>query len=139
MDIQPADPRLRRTTAIVLTVATLLACTLLVALQYWLDRAFVATPNAQMIVQLRTWTAASMTAVGVCLLVLAGYAARLARQTSDGMRWPPETLRMLRDTPIRRGETAQRIARALNIGALTLVVLGIGAAWFGWRLFAQGV
>lgn len=135
-EIQPADPRLRRVTAIVLTLAVFAAALAVFLFQHWLRRQAATQPADVLIAQLRHWIGVAMTASGLCLLLLAGYAARLARMTLEQRRWPPQRLRVLRDTPIRRDKTATDIGRALNVAALLLVALSAGVAILGWRFFA---
>jgi hypothetical protein len=84
---------------------------------------------------MRRAIALTVLASGLCLLLLAGYGARLARLASKERRWPLSNARVLRDTPIRRDLAALRIARWLNGGALALIALAIAAMAISWRLF----
>jgi hypothetical protein len=136
-EILRADQRLRRFSLVVLTLATLLALVLVFAFQRWLAHTADAMPAAQLIAQLRRTIGAALTASGVCILLLAGYAARLARRILEQGRWPLAQTRVLRDTPIRRGSEAERIARTLNIAATALVLLAIIVAALSWHLFGQ--
>ncbi|MEP7098340.1 MAG: hypothetical protein ABI748_11810, partial [Dokdonella sp.] len=79
-DIQPADRRLQRVTAIVLASAVLAAIILVFVFQHWLTVQASRVPTEQLIVQLRRGIGGATLAIGLCLLVLAGYAARLARR-----------------------------------------------------------
>lgn len=137
-DIQRANPRLRRLTAVVLGVATLLALLLVFAFQRWMLQQAETLPTAQLIVQLRGWIGMALTASGLCLLLLAGHTARLARRVIAERRWPLATARVLRDTPIRRETAALRLARLFNIVAVALLVLAIGVGVVSWRLFTTG-
>lgn len=134
-DIQHADPRLRRVTVVVLTVATLAAVTLVVSFQHWLLRLAEGMPAAQLIVMLRRWIAVALVGSGLCLLLLAGHAARLSRRVIEDRRWPLAHARVLRDTPIRHGDAALRLARLFNAAALVLTAVAIAAGLLSWRLF----
>ena len=136
IDIQPADRRLRRVTAVVLALATVAAIILVFTFQHWMTHLAGRLPTEQLIVQLRRWIGLAMVASGLCLLLLAGYAARLARATLEQRRWPPAAWRVLHDTQIRHDEAAKRIGGGLNIAALALILLAIATAVSSWRLFA---
>ncbi len=136
IDIQHADPRLRRVTVVVLTVATLAAVALVFAFQHWLLRQAESIPTAQLILQLRRWITVALIGSGLCLLLLAGYAARLARRVIEDRRWPLAHTRVLRDTPIRRGDAALRLGRLFNVAALVLMAIAVGVGMLSWRLFA---
>jgi hypothetical protein len=135
IEIQRADPAMRTFTAIVLGAATVVAIIVVYAFQRWLARATAGVPNPELIAQLRLWVAVTTTAIGTCLLVLAAYSARLARMTIGEKRWPPQSMRVIRDTPVRRDANALAIGRALNTAALLLVLFGVAAAIFSWRSF----
>ena len=135
-DIQPADRRLRRVTAVVLALAALAAIILVFAFQHWMTHLADRLPTEQLIVQLRRWIGLAMIAGGLCLLLLAGYAAWLARATLEQRRWPPASWRVLHDTPIRHDGAAKLIGRRLNITALVLTLLAVATAVLSWRLFA---
>lgn len=134
-DIQTADPRLRRITLVALALAGVAALAVVVAFHHWMTRQAAVLPAEQLVARLRLWIGIAMTASGLCLLLLAGCAARLARTTLDQRRWPPSSLRVLRDTPVRREAAAAAVARGLNITAVLLGALALTAAIAGWRLF----
>jgi hypothetical protein len=138
IDIQPADRRLRRVTAVALVLAALAAIVLVLAFEHWIKRLPERLPTPQLVVQLRRGIAIAMLACGLCLLLLAGDAARLARRIIEERRWPLVAMRVLRDTPIRRDAAALRLSRRFNIAAGVLIVLAIGTGWLSWRLFVAG-
>ena len=109
-DIQTADPRLRRITLVALALAGVAALAVVVAFHHWMTRQAAVLPAEQLVARLRLWIGIAMTASGLCLLLLAGCAARLARTTLDQRRWPPSSLRVLRDTPVRREAAAAAVA-----------------------------
>lgn len=133
--IQPADLRLRRITAIVLALATVLALVLVIAFHHWLSDFSTTLPPAQLVEQLRAWIGASAIASGACLLVLGAAAALRARTAAAQQRWPVSGARVLRDTRVRHGEAALRVVRMLTIVSLLLVAFGVAALVVAWRLF----
>ena len=137
-DIQRADLRLRRLTVVVLSVAVLIALALLFAVQHWMTNVAASMPAERLVTSLRRWIGVAMAASALCLALLAGQAARLARGAHAQQRWPLAEARVLRDTQIRRGEFATRIGHLLNVVAVVLVVLALAAALLGWRLFTAG-
>ncbi|HEY0230941.1 MAG TPA: hypothetical protein VGC55_06800 [Dokdonella sp.] len=138
-EILRADVRLRRVSFAVLALATVVAFILIFAFQRWLVHTTETMPTAQLIAQLRLWIGGALVACGVCVLLLAGYAARLARRIFEQGRWPLEDARVLQDTPIRRHAEAAKIARTMNIAAVLLMLLAAGLAAISWRLFGSGV
>ncbi|MEO7063840.1 MAG: hypothetical protein ABI082_08750 [Dokdonella sp.] len=137
-DIQPADRRLQRVTAIVLASAVLAAIILVFVFQHWLTVQASRVPTEQLIVQLRRGIGGATLAIGLCLLVLAGYAARLARRVIEERRWPLAATRVLRNTPIRRDTDAKKIAGWLNAAALALMLVAAATVVLSWRLFTAG-
>lgn len=134
IDIQRADPRLRRRSPIVLALSTVAAIACVVTFHHWITQQAASLPTELLIAQLRRWIGIALTASGLCLLLLAGYAARLARRVIAARRWPLADARVLRDTPILREAAALRLGRWLNIVAIVLVVLAVAAGVLGWRL-----
>jgi hypothetical protein len=133
MEIQRADPRLRRIAGL-LFVALVLACAVaLLALQSWLSGvAQAARSTAQ--VQL---LAAFGSLVGIsclALLVLAIYLWRIAARVLAAQQFPPPGMRVVRDTPVLRGAAALRRGRIIQgIGGL-LVLCSLALAVAAWRL-----
>ncbi|MBO9664520.1 hypothetical protein [Dokdonella sp.] len=136
IDIQRADAGLRRTTFIVLTAAAIAAVWGVFAFHQWMLHQSAALSTEQLIVRLRLWIGLATTASGLCLLLLAGHSARTARRVAEQRRWPLAGARVLRDTPIRRGDAALRLGRLLNGIAVVLLLLALGVGLLSWRLFA---
>lgn len=136
IEIQRADVRLRRLTVVALAVAAVAAAGCALAFQRWMLHQAAALPVEQLIVRLRHWLGFATAASGLCLLLLAGHSARTARRVARQRRWPLAEARVLRDTPIRRGEAALRLGRLLDALAIVLAVLAAGLGAVSWRLFA---
>lgn len=134
-EIQHADQRLRRVTTIVLSLATTGSIAVIYAFHQWLLRASATLPTRQLVMQVHAWGGICITGVGLCLLLLAGYFARIAQRTMAQKRWPPESMKMLLDTPIRRDQRAVSTGRALNFIALALMALAVLAGVMSWQMF----
>ena len=134
-DMLHADPRLRRLTVFALMVGGLLALIAMVLFQRWLN-SIGGTPGTDlMILRLRGMIGIALTASAVCLALLAGYAAHKASSIKAVEQWPLPGTRVIRDTPIRRGEAAHRIERQLNIVAVTVLVLAFATGAVSWQMF----
>lgn len=135
-EIQRADRRLRRMTAVVLVLAAVLAAALVIAFHRWLSEFAAAVPTAQLVGRMRPWIGAGAIACSACLLLLAGYAILRARAATRQQRWPVQGARVLRDTRVRHGADARKVARLLNLVALVLTTIGVAATAIAWRLFS---
>ncbi len=134
--IQRADIGLRRIAAIVLGLASLAAIALVLGFQSFLSSHAATLTTDDFIVRMRAWLAVVVSMIGVCILLLGGYAARSARGIMAQRRWPLAGARVLRDTPIRHGDDALRFARWLNGIAAVLVVVALLVGVIAWRLFS---
>lgn len=136
VEIQRADARLRRMTIVVLAAAAIAAAWCVFAFHQWMLHQASALSTEQLIVRLRHWVGLATTASALCLLLLAGHSAYTARRVAEQRRWPAADARVLRDTPIRRGDAALRLGRVLNAVAVVLALLALGVGLLSWRLFA---
>lgn len=135
IEIHRADPRVRRLTLIMLSAGLLAAILLMTWFHHWLDRSTFAMPGELLVLEMRRMMGITGMASGLCVLVLAGYVARLARRVIEERRWPLRTSRVVLDTRVRSGEAAVTFARMLNIVAVVLIALALGVGVLGWRLF----
>lgn len=138
IEIEPADPRLRRRAIIALVAAGLIGATGIAMLQQWLDelaRGRDATDPGTLGLMA---TALALTIGIACasLLVLGFYLWRLGTRVHASMRFPPPGMRVLRDTPVVRGADASRRARMLQILAGVLLLCAAGLTLATWRLRA---
>ncbi len=135
-DILRADPRLRRWTIGMLILAGVLCVGALFAFQGWMGATIGDVESLEdVVVRLRRWTALALTGSALCLAILALLAARKGRLACLTGQWPLPGARVIRDTPMRRGEPARRIGRLLQVTALVLLVLAVVAALVSLRLF----
>ena len=135
VEIQRADLRLRRRTFILLGAALLGAVLLMVLFHGWIGRSVRTLPEPQLVFELRRMIGFAVTGCGLCLLLLAAYAARLAHRVIEQRRWPLRGARVMRDTRVRTGADAMTIGRVLNMAAIGLIALAIGVGMLSWRLF----
>jgi hypothetical protein len=138
-DVQPADVRLRRITAVALVLAALAAALCLFAFRHWIALRAESLSTTQLVFELRRLIGAAMAAASLCLLLLASHAGRTARRIAAERRWPPAGARVLRDTPVRRDRAAAGIRVLYVAAAFLLIVLAIVAAAASWRLFTSAV
>ncbi|MEO7433791.1 MAG: hypothetical protein ABIR62_17630 [Dokdonella sp.] len=136
-EIQRADPQMRRTTSIALILGVLAALGLVVVFKWRLAAWVAATPTAMIVTGLHRGAAYALLGSGLCLLLLGGYVARLATRIRQQQRWPLDGVRVVRDTPVRRGADALRIGQWLNITALVLTLIAIAAGMVSWQLFGS--
>lgn len=135
VEMHRADPRLRRLTFAVLGIGLIAAVLSISMFHRWLDRSVQGMPAAQMFADLRRTIGLAMAGCALCLLLLAGYAARLGRRVIEERRWPLRTARVVRDTPVRAGTDALIFGRSLNIAAIVLIALAVGCSVLSWHLF----
>jgi len=135
-DILRADPRLRRTTLLVLGAAMALAGVGLFFGHKWLSEVAAQTDTHSLVRELRRIIGIALTGSAICLALLAWYAARKATQVKSHQQWPAPGVRVLRDTRIRRGEAALRIGKLLMFICLALLALSVLMGLVVWRLLS---
>jgi len=135
IEIQRADVRLRRVTIAVLVIAAVAAVGMILLARDWMIGQAMASTPEQLVARMRHWLGAASIACGLCLLLLAMHAWRRGRAAVAQRRWPVANTRVLRDTPVRRGEAALGIARVLNMVSLLLLAFAVALIALSWRLF----
>jgi hypothetical protein len=134
-EIHPADPRLRRVAFCIIGACAIAALLAAAAFRQWLDR-IAGTMTAEAFVHtVRRTIGLSSIACGVCVLLLAAYAAWLGRRVIAHRRWPLPLARVLRDTPVRSGGDAVSFGRILLVAAAALAVAGLTFGVLGLRFF----
>ena len=131
-----ADPGLRRKTFVVLGIAALLAVVAVMLFQYWLTGIANIPGTDQLILRLRRLIGIALTGSALCLACLGWYAARKASMVKTLEQWPLPGVRVLRDTPIRRGEATIVVRRSLNVAAGVLLLLALATGFTSWRLLS---
>jgi len=131
-----ADPRLRRQTLLALALAAILAVVAVLLFHDWLSGIAAIPGTDLLILRLRRLIGIGMTGSALCLAVLAWYSARKAAKVKIFQQWPLPGVRVLRDTPIRRGLAARSMGRWLNAAAAVLMLLAFAAGLVSWRLLS---
>jgi hypothetical protein len=135
-EIHPADARLRRVALRVIGAAALAAVLAVAAFRHWLDRIAGTMTTEALVHTIRRTIGMSSIACGICVLMLAAYAAWLGRRVIAHRRWPLPSARVLRDTPIRSASDAVSFGRLLLAGSAALAVAALAFGVLGWRFFA---
>jgi hypothetical protein len=135
MEIQRADPQLRRIAGLVFVALVVAGSVVLLALQSWLSGVAQAAPSTartQLLIAFGGLVAISC----VTLLAFAVCFWRTAGQVLATQQFPPPGMRVIRDTPVLRGAAAMRRGRILQSIGGVLVLCGVALAVGAWRLHA---
>ena len=135
-DMLRADPRLRRQTLLALALAAILAVVAVFLFHDWLSGIAAIPGTDLLILRLRRLIGIGMTGSALCLAVLAWYSAHKAAKVKVFQQWPLPGVRVLRDTPIRRGPAARSMGRWLNAAAAVLMLLAFATGLVSWRLLS---
>jgi hypothetical protein len=136
-EIHPADPRLRRVAFCVIGAGAIAALLGVAAFRHWLDRIAGSMTAEAFVHTVRRTIGFSSLACGVCVLLLAAYAAWLGRRVIADRRWPLPSARVLRDTPVRSDGDAISFGRLLLVAAAALAVAALAFGGLGLRFFAS--
>ncbi len=131
-----ADPRLRRQTFAALGIAAMIAVAAVFWFQSWLTGIAAVPGTDLLILRLRRLIGIALTGSAICLALLAWYSAHKAAKVKTFQQWPLPAVRVLRDTPIRRGDAALTIRRWLNIAAGVLLLLALAVGAVSWRMLS---
>ena len=125
MEIQRADPRLRRLLILGFLSAVVLGGAAIVALSHWLDtlRHRPASQSTRDLATALAWTTGTATAF---LLGMAGDAWRLGARVRARSRWPAPGTRVIRDTVVLRGSAADLRGRLLQWLAVAMGLCAVG-------------
>ena len=135
-EIQHADPQLRRRTLAVLGATALAAIAVMTWFHGWLHRSTAEMPREVLVLEIHRMVGISSTLLALCVLALAGYAARISRRVVESQRWPLRDARVVLDTRVRSGDEALALASTLRLVALVLIVVAFAVGFLGWRLVA---
>jgi len=136
IEIQPADPQLRRRTLAVLGAAAVAAIVVMMWFHGWLRRSTAEMGRDVLVLEIHRMVGISSTLLALCVLALAGYAARVSRRVTETRRWPLQDARVVLDTRVRSGDEALALASTLRLVALVLIVVASAIGIFGWRFVA---
>lgn len=136
VEIQHADPQLRRRTLAVLGAAAVAAVVVMMGFHGWLHRSTAEMPRDVLVLEIHRMVGISSTLLALAVLVLAAYAARVSRRVAEAKRWPLRDARVVIDTRVRTGDDALALARTLRLVALALIAVAFVVGIFGWRFIA---
>lgn len=135
-DMLRADPLLRRQTLVALALAAILAVVTVLLFHDWLSGIAAIPGTDLLLLRLRRLIGIGMTGSALCLAVLAWYSAHKAAKVKVFQQWPLPGVRVLRDTPVRRGPAARSIGHWLNAAAAVLMLLAVATGLVSWRLLS---
>ena len=121
---------------IAMGIAMGLALVAIVLFQQWLNSVGSMPGTDLLILRLRRTIGLALTGSAICLALLAWYSANRASRTKSADQWPLPGTRVIRDTPIRRGEAAQKIGTQLQAAAIILLVLASAAGYVSWQMLS---
>jgi hypothetical protein len=101
----------------------------------WLHRSTAEMAREVFVLQIHRMVGISCTLLALCVLALAGYAARVSRRITESQRWPLRDARVVLDTRVRSGDEALALARTLRLVALGLIAVAF-VIGIGWGLVA---
>ena len=134
-EIQPADPEVRRRSIILLLIISALFLPLI----WWLNEnvesfeRWIADPiegleRAKLAIMI-------LVASGVLLLlVVAVYVNNFANSILSAERYPPPNKIVIKDTKIRRGESARRIGKVLKGYVVAVLLIVFTLIIVGWKM-----
>lgn len=133
MDVHRADPKLRVTALLAVLVALVTGAAILVVLQRWFA-ALAQLPIAVAQAQLLTAFAWAVAIVCAAILWLAAWLWRSGGRVCRCAQWPLPGSRVIRDTPVLRGNAAISRGRVMQGVGAALCVCAAGVALTAWRL-----
>ncbi|MEZ5463105.1 hypothetical protein [Dokdonella sp.] len=128
-DMLRADARLRRQTLIALGLASAVAVVALFFFQRWLSGIGAIPGTDLQILRLRQMIGIGLTGSAICLALLAWYAVHQASRVKATGQWPTPGTRVIRDTPIRRGNAARQVTQVFQATALVLLMLAFALGY----------
>jgi len=131
-EIIPADPKARRV-ALALVLAGLVAggTAVLWLNRYQDDLLRLARKDRPVAVAKALRLANAVALAGGAGLVAAGvWFAVLGRRICSAGRFPPPGMRVVRDTPVRTGAAARRLAALATAAAVLLILCGTVGMWY---------
>ncbi len=132
-DIMPADPEYRRKVFRIVILIVVLGLLALSLITPKLDKLV----NAEHPEKLLTWLTVILIALLLIPAGMAVYLIRIAILTLRQRQYPPEGLKLLRDTPILYEEEAKKRAILLIFASVMIIDLCVFMAIIALKLFAS--
>jgi len=76
---------------------------------------------------------------GLAFVGAAVWLWRLGQRVRRSGRYPPEGMKVIRDTPVRTGSDAQSVANVATMAAIMCLMLGTGGMWYLYDLAAAAL
>lgn len=134
MDVQRSDPKLRVVALVVVGTALVLGVALWVVLQRWFAAlAHLPAADAQALLLMAfAWAFGS-----ICFAVLwLGVSfLRAGTRVRRVALWPLPGTRVIRDTPVLRGDAAVARGRLMQVAAVALFLCAAAIGVVAWRLY----
>lgn len=136
VEIQRADPITRRRAVSLVVLGVLIGATIVFAFERYrpvIERCLRSDPD-QLTQRLATVTTLSVLVTAVPLFAFAVHLWIRGKRVRRDQRFPLQSERLVRDTPVIRGKAAARRGVVLQCLAIALAVLATGLAVVLWRL-----
>lgn len=134
--IHRGDPKFKRLVIVLVICGIVIAALFTVEVLHWLQGLRKMANPSLVLAQLKFSIGAGAGGVAICFLALATYWAILGSRILREQRWPIANARILRDTPIRYGKSAQRKGATILLMALILLILAFVIPAQVWMLLA---
>jgi hypothetical protein len=134
MDVQRADPKLRVAALVGVILIFVLGAVLWVMLQRWLTE-LKQVPASAAQAQLLTAFAWAFGSVCVAVIWLATSLWRSGIAIRRAAQWPLPGSRVVRDTPVLRGEAAVARGRLMQVSGVVLFLCAACIAVVAWRVY----
>ena len=139
MDTQAPDPKARRRAVVLVFCIAVIGIVAILAVSLFLEstRELSREDSEAALLRLSTAAKAMAIAIGAGMAAFAYWLFRLSMLTHSAERYPPPSLRVIRETKVVTGSRARRLAIAGFVLAVLLAAAGIGAAMSLWGLSAS--
>lgn len=127
-EIMRADPAARRRAVVLLAAFTIVGASVIAAFDAWFQ---AVAKDPAVVVRVAWLVVAGLTAVPA---FMAAYLAMLGTRIRRAGVFPPPGFVPVKDTPVRRGEQARRMAAWCMLGAVLLAVGALTTPVLFWRL-----
>lgn len=132
-DLVPADPKYRKKVLRIFLICTAIGFTLLAALVPYLDK-LVTGRNPEQSLRILSLVMIVLTLMPILVAV---YIIRIALQTLEQRRFPPNGMKVFRDTPLLFEDDAKKRASILLLLSAIIISLSLIMALFGVRLISS--
>jgi MFS family permease len=122
-EIQLADPIYRRKVVLALVAGAIIGALLIALFQHALD--WAASEPERAVTRLG-WVVVTLIPLALPMLLMSRWVWRVGKATVEAGRYPPPSMKLVRDTPVVRGSEATRRGRLVQAVAIMLGVVSLG-------------